>query len=69
MTENNFQEKEFYNIDDLRRMFCCGKSKAQAIMRSIRAYNQSLPFSGRILVEDYNAWKNRPRGKENNERG
>ena len=64
MTENNFQEKEFYNIDDLRRMFCCGKSKAQAIMRSIRAYSPSLPIRGKVLVEDCESWKNRPRVKK-----
>lgn len=58
------QEKEFYSVADLQKKFCCGKSKAEAIMRCIKAYvAEPMPLRGKVLVTEYEAWKNRPMAK------
>ncbi len=58
------QGKEFYTIADLQQKFCCGRSKAEAIMRAIKAYVPNhLPLRGKVLVTEYEAWKNRPMGQ------
>lgn len=58
------QEKEFYSVADLQKKFCCGKSKAEAIMRCIKAYvSDPMPLRGKVLVTEYEAWKNRPMAK------
>lgn len=58
-------EKEFYDVADLQKKFCCGKGKAQAIIRSIKAYvDEPLPLRGKVLVAEYEAWKNRPNKAE-----
>lgn len=57
-------EKEFYSVADLQKKFCCGKSKAEAIMRCIKAYvAEPMPLRGKVLVTEYEAWKNRPMAK------
>ena len=57
------QEKEFYTIADLQQKFCCCRSKAESIMRCIKAYvPDPLPLRGKVLVTEYEAWKNRLNG-------
>lgn len=56
-------EKLYYTIADLQDMFGCGLHKAESIMRSIKAYSDSMQMRGRVLVTDFEAWYNRPREK------
>lgn len=54
------QGKEFYTIADLQQKFCCGKSKAEAIKAYVPNH---LPLRGKVLITEYEAWKNRPMGQ------
>ena len=48
----------------LAPMKLLGKSKAEAIMRAIKAYVPNhLPLRGKVLITEYEAWKNRPMGQ------
>ena len=54
------QEKEFYDKTDIMKKFGCGLHKAEAIIRCIKAYvDEPLPLRGKVLVTEYEAWKNR----------
>lgn len=61
------QEKKLYiTTTDLQDMFGCGIHKAESIMRSIKAYSDSMMVRGKVLTTDFEAWYNRPRGKISN---
>ena len=52
--------KRFYSVADIEQMFCCGRNKASQIIREIKAYSNSLPIRGKVLVTDFEVWYNRP---------
>lgn len=52
--------------DDIMKLLNISKDKAYKIIRSINAYSNSLDIEGRVLVQDYLAWANRPRVKKEN---
>ena len=54
------QEKRFYSVADIEQMFSCGRNKASQIIREIKAYSNSLPIRGKVLVTDFEVWYNRP---------
>lgn len=59
-------KKEYLSIADIQGMFGCGKNKAEQIIRCVKDYvKDPLPLRGKVLVTEYEAWKNRPmeRGK------
>lgn len=59
-------KKEYLCIADIQKLFGCGVNKAAAIIRCIKDYVPNpLPLRGKVLVTEYEAWKNRPmeRGK------
>lgn len=59
------EQKDFYTVKDLQDKFQCSIHKAEAIMRAIKAYVSSpLPLRGKVLVTEYEAWKNRPMAKQ-----
>ena len=59
-------KKEYLCIAVIQKLFGCGVNKAAAIIRCIKDYVPNpLPLRGKVLVTEYEAWKNRPmeRGK------
>lgn len=56
--------KQYLDKDDIMKMLDCCNTKAYSIINSVKAYSDSLEISGRVLVTDYLAWVNRPRGKD-----
>lgn len=53
--------KEFYDKVDIMNLLKCGETKAQSIIRSVKAYTgDMLGVRGKILVTEYEAWKQRP---------
>lgn len=59
------EEKAYLDKDDIKKIFNCGTAKAYSIIRSIKAYSDSLNFQGRVTKGDYLAWLNRPTKKDN----
>ena len=52
---------EYYDKIDIMNKLGCGESKAMAIIRSIKDYTgDMLKIRGKVLVTEYEAWKNRP---------
>ena len=39
-------------------MFECGYGKACSIIRSVKAYSNSLPLRGKVLAIEFEAWYN-----------
>ncbi len=55
------ENKEYLNVADIQKLFGCGVNKAAAIIRCIKDYVPNpLPLRGKVLVTEYEAWKNRP---------
>lgn len=59
------EEKVYLDKDDIKKIFGCGTAKAYSIIRSIRAYSDSLNLQGKVTRNDYLAWLNRPLKKDN----
>ncbi len=52
-------EKRYLGVKDIQELFDCGYSKAASIIRSIKAYSNSLPIRGKVLKVDFENWCNR----------
>ncbi len=53
--------KDYYDKYDIMNIFGCGKDRAMAILRSIKDYTGDvLGLKGKVLITEYEAWKNRP---------
>lgn len=53
--------KEFYDKADIMNLLKCGESRALAIIRSVKDYTgDMLGVRGKVLVTEYEAWKQRP---------
>lgn len=48
----------FYTTADIQSIFQVGKSVAQRILRSAKAYQDKLAVKGKILITDFEAWEN-----------
>lgn len=48
--------QQFLTIADLQKVFDCGLSSAQKIMREIKAKSDSLKIKGKVTVKDYENW-------------
>lgn len=58
--------KEFYDKVDIMNLLKCGESRALAIIRSVKDYTgDMLGVRGKILVTEYEAWKQRPLASKN----
>ena len=57
------EKKLYITTTDLQDMLGVGIHKAESIMRSIKAYSDSMQMRGKVLMTDFEAWYNRPRGK------
>lgn len=64
--EELMSTKQILDKDDIMKLLNISKDKAYKIIRSINAYSNSLDIEGRVLVQDYLAWANRPRVKKEN---
>lgn len=54
------QKRDYYSVADIQEKFGCGIHKAESIIRAIKAYvPDPLPIRGKVLVTEYEAWKNR----------
>lgn len=62
--EELMSTKQYLNKEDIMKMLDICEDKAYKVIRSVRAYSDSLDISGRVLVSDYVAWVNRPRVKK-----
>lgn len=54
-------ERDFYDKYDIMNILKCGETKAMAVIRSVKEYTGNmLGIKGKILVTEYEAWKQRP---------
>ena len=51
-------EKKFVSVKDVQEMFECGYGKACSIIRSVKAYSNSLPLKGKVLTVEFEEWYN-----------
>ena len=59
--EVHMAERDYYDKYDIMNIFGCGVDRAMAILRSIKNYTGDvLGLKGKVLVTEYEAWKNRP---------
>lgn len=65
--EELLKSKQVLNKDDIMQMLEVSENTAYMVIRSIKAYSDSLGVAGKILVSDYLAWNNRPRVCEDRE--
>lgn len=52
-------EQQYLDINDIMQVFDCGRSKAQGIIRSIKAISDTAKLKGKVTVADYEKWFNR----------
>lgn len=51
-----FERPQFLTVADLSKIFDCGTSSAQRIMRNIKSVSDITGMKGKITVSDYEAW-------------
>ena len=56
--EEILTKQQFLTIADLQKIFDCGLSSAQKIMREIKTKSDSLKIKGKVTVKDYEIWFN-----------
>lgn len=55
--EGGYMNKLYYDKFDIQRLFECGESKAQQIIREIKAFTGNrLDIKGKVLVSEFEAW-------------
>lgn len=55
--ETMAEQKMYYDKYDIQKLFECGESKAQQIIREIKTYTGNrLGIKGKVLVSEFNAW-------------
>lgn len=49
---------QFLSVSDIQTVFNCGRSKAQSIIRGIKAVSDIAKIKGKVTVTDYERWFN-----------
>lgn len=57
-------EKYYYNVYDIMRMFDVGQSKAYNILAEIKVVSNTLHVAGKVTIADFQAWLNQPLTKQ-----
>ena len=58
-------ERDYYDKFDIMNLLKCGEARALAVIRSVKDYTgDMIGIRGKILVTEYEAWKQRPLQKE-----
>lgn len=50
---------QYLGVEDIRKMFNCGRSKAEALIRGIKSVSDIAAMKGRVTISDYLRWYNR----------
>lgn len=58
-------EKTYLDYLDIMNLFGCGKDRARAIIRSIKAKSDTLKLKGKVTRVDFEVWYNEPLKKDN----
>lgn len=58
------EEKFYYDVYDIMRMFGVGRCKAYDLLAEIKVVSNSLPVAGKVTIADFQAWFNRPLEKQ-----
>lgn len=58
------EEKFYYDVFDIMRLFNVGKSKAYNIIAEIKVVSNILPIAGRVAITDFQVWMNSPLEKQ-----
>lgn len=48
--------RQFLDTADIMKAFDCGRSKAQSIIRGIKAVSDIARIKGKVTVTDYESW-------------
>ena len=58
------ENKYYYDVYDIMRMFKVGQSKAYNILAEIKVVSNTLPVVGKVTTADFQAWLNQPLEKQ-----
>ena len=58
------ENKYYYDVYDIMRMFKVGQSKAYNILSEIKVVSNTLPVAGKVTITDFQAWLNQPLDKQ-----
>ncbi len=50
------EDKQVLTVEDIMKIFSCGRAKAYSIIRGIKAVSDIAGFSGTVTISDYLRW-------------
>lgn len=54
--EELFEKPQYLGVEDIKRIFDCGNTKAWEIIRNIKSVSDRLNISGKVTISDYEKW-------------